>query len=309
MQTIAPRTAPRGTLLLMIASPLWGTAGIASQGLATLTNMNPLSISAFRLLIAAPILLLVGWRLLGRDLWSGSRRDIGLMALIGVLMAADQALYFIAISFVGVTISTLIAICGAPLLVVLFTALIERKAPTRFMVGIVFAALLGTALLVTGSSASGRSSSPLIGIACAAGSACGYAGVLLFGKYLSGKYHSLQITALGFSTGAVCLLIVSHIVGFVGTCSVTGWLIILYMGIFPTALAYGLFLFGMRTTPAPLASVLVLLEPLTASVLSWGLFGERLSVSGIVGAILLVGTIYVLSVSSSDSGERLAAVE
>ncbi len=298
MQTISPRTAPRGTLLIMIASTLWGTAGVVSQSLATLTNMNPLSISAFRLLIAAPILLIVGWRLLGRKLWSGSRQDIGMMALIGILMAADQALYFAAISFIGVTISTLIAICCAPLLVTLFTALIERKAPTRFMLIIVFLALVGTTLLVTGSSASGRSSSPLVGIVCAVGSACGYAGVLLFGKFLSGKYHSLQITALGFSTGAICLLIVSQIVGFVGTYSATGWLLILYMGMVPTALAYGLFLFGMRTTPAPLASVLVLLEPLTASVLSWGLFGERLSVLGVVGAMLLLSTIYVLSTST-----------
>src|SRR5258708_11453322 len=196
MQTIAPRTAPRGTLLIMIASTLWGTAGIASQGLATLTNMNPLSISAFRLLIAAPILLLVGWRLLGRDLWSGSRRDIGLMALIGVLMAADQALYFIAISFVGVTISTLIAICCAPLLVVLFTALIERKAPTRFMVGIVFPALLGPALLVTGSSPTGRPSSPLIRIARASGSPRRYAALLLFRNDLSRKHHPPPIPPL-----------------------------------------------------------------------------------------------------------------
>lgn len=298
MQTVRPRTLPRGMLLIMTASTLWGTSGVTSQALAMLTKMDPVSISAMRLGIAAPILLVVGWRLLGNKMWSASRRDISLMALIGVLMAADQALYFVAISFVGVTISTLIAICCAPVLVVLFTSLIERRAPTRFMLAIVFCALLGTVLLVTGSPVSARSSSPWFGIACAAGSACGYAGVLLFGKFLSGKYPSLQINALGFSTGAICLLIVSHAVGFVGTFSAPAWVLVLYMGAIPTALAYGLFLVGMRTTPAPLASVIVLLEPLTASVLSWGLFGERLSALGLFGVLLLLGTIYVLSMNT-----------
>jgi DME family drug/metabolite transporter len=79
---------------------------------------------------------------------------------------------------------------------------------------------------------------------------------------------------------------------------VTGWLIILYLGAIPTALAYGLFVFGMRTTPAPLASILVLLEPLTAALLSWWIFGERLSPAAIIGAMLVLGAVYALSTAS-----------
>ena len=51
----------------------------------------------------------------------------------------------------------------------------------------------------------------------------------------------------------------------------------------------------MRTTPAPVASVLVLLEPLTATLLAWLLFDERLSAVGIGGAVLLLAAIGLLS--------------
>jgi DME family drug/metabolite transporter len=220
------------------------------------------------------------------------------MALVGVFLAVDQALYFMAIAYVGITIATLVVICCAPLLVTLFTAVREQRAPTRFMISIIVVALVGTVLLVTGSSHTGDASSPLLGIFCAVGSGFGYAGVLLLSRLLSARYHALQITALGFTTGAICLLVVSQVIGFVATYPVTGWLIILYLGAIPTALAYGLFVFGMRSTPAPLASILVLLEPLTAAVLSWWVFGERLSPEGILGAILVLGAIFALSTTS-----------
>jgi DME family drug/metabolite transporter len=226
---------------------------------------------------------------------SAAPRDLGLMLVIGLLIAADQALYFLAISLTGVTVATLITICAAPILVTLLTSMIERKRPTAFTLGIVLLALIGTVMLDGGSERGTKTDSPGLGVILAVGCACAYAGVILLGRFLAGKYHSLQITAIGFSTSAICLLVVSEAAGFVGKYPVNGWLVILYMGAVPTALAYGLFLRGMRTTPAPIASVIVLLEPLTASALAWLLFGERLTLVGILGAVVLLGAIYALS--------------
>ena len=70
---------------------------------------------------------------------------------------------------------------------------------------------------------------------------------------------------------------------------------IVYIGLGPTALGYGLFLGGMRSTSAPVAGVLVLLEPLTAMLLAWALFGERMGFVGVIGAVLLLGVIGLLS--------------
>ncbi|MEP7284348.1 MAG: EamA family transporter [Chloroflexota bacterium] len=296
MDTIQARSVQRGTLFVVIASALWGTVGVASQALVNLTSTTPLTISYLRLVIAAPILLVIGWQLLGRSMWSISRRDVGLMMLIGLLTATDQVLYFAAISFTGVTIATLIAVCSAPILVILMTAALEHTMPTPFILKMVALALVGAVLLVAGSATTTHYNSSLVGVALAAGSALTHSSVLMLGKFLSGKYHALQITAIGFSTGAICLFALSHlVVSAAGNYPLTGWALILYLGVVPTALAYGLFLIGMRTTSAPVASILILLEPLTAAVLAWILFGERLLLPGIVGAGLLLGAIYALS--------------
>jgi len=73
-----------------------------------------------------------------------------------------------------------------------------------------------------------------------------------------------------------------------------GWLLLLHLGLLPTALAYVLFLFAMRHTSATVASIVTLLEPLTSTVLAWALFGEQLGPLGLPGALLLLGAIGLL---------------
>jgi drug/metabolite transporter, DME family len=290
--TIAPGG---GIVWLIVAGTLWGTVGVTTQTIARLSSTNPLSLSFLRLLVAAPLLLVISWRVLGRSMWSVSRRDMGGMMLIGLLMAADQALYFAALAYAGITVATLISICGAPVLVTLFTAWVERRWPQRFTLFAIGLALVGTVLLIGGNTSPDVYPGSALGILFALGSACTHAAVILVGRSLMARQHPLQVTAVGFTTGALLLGILAQTVGFAGDYPVQGWALILYIGIVPTALAYGLFLLGVRTTPAPIASVLGLLEPLTAAVLAAWLFGESLTIFGLMGSAMLLTAIYLLS--------------
>jgi drug/metabolite transporter, DME family len=69
---------------------------------------------------------------------------------------------------------------------------------------------------------------------------------------------------------------------------------LLYLGIVSTALAYGLFFAGLHSTPTEVASVLTLLEPLTATGLAVVLLGEGLPPAGLLGALLLLVAVGVL---------------
>lgn len=72
------------------------------------------------------------------------------------------------------------------------------------------------------------------------------------------------------------------------------WVLLVYLGLIPTALAYVLFFGGLRYTTATTASIATLLEPLTSTALAWLLFGERLGPLGLLGAVLLLGAIALL---------------
>ena len=71
----------------------------------------------------------------------------------------------------------------------------------------------------------------------------------------------------------------------------------------PTALAYILYILGLRTTSATVSSIVTLLEPLTATTLGLLLFGERLGTLGFAGAALLLGAL-LLTIGSPLTKDR-----
>jgi DME family drug/metabolite transporter len=77
-------------------------------------------------------------------------------------------------------------------------------------------------------------------------------------------------------------------------------MLLLYLGLIPTVLAYVLFLYGIRHTTATVASITTLLEPLTSTLLAWLFFKEQLSVFGLMGGILLIGAIVLLFSNNSS---------
>ena len=289
------RRAGSGFWLVALAGTIWGTAGITTQMIYNLAETNAISLSFFRLGIAAPILFLACWRLLGRGMFHIARRDLLLMMFIGILTALDQLAYVVAISYIGVAVATLVAICAAPVLVTVISALLTRERLRRRGILALLCALVGTALL-TGFQASVESTHNLVlGVLVAFSVALGYAAIIICGRFLAGRCHPLQITSIGFGTGAALLLGMALATGFVRVYPPQGWLLLLYLGAVPTALGYGLFLAGVRFTPAPIASILVLMEPLTATILAALLFHEQLGPFGIFGALLLGSAIYLLA--------------
>ncbi len=285
----------RGFWSIVGAATLWGTTGVATQAIYRTSSANPLSVAFLRLAICAFVLLLLCWRRLGRRMWRVKRRDALLMLFLGAMQALFQFSYLAAIPDCGITIATLIALCVAPVLVVLFSALVLRERMTLRILFALVCALGGTILLTGASEGTGTPTHFFAGILLSLICAAGYAGVILSGRALSSRYHPLQINTAAFSIGALLLLGCSLYTRLVFTYSGVDWLLLLYLGCIPTALAYMLFQTGMRSTPATLTSILTLCEPLTAAILAWSLFGERLSLPGIVGALLLLGTILLLA--------------
>lgn len=73
-----------------------------------------------------------------------------------------------------------------------------------------------------------------------------------------------------------------------------GWLRLGYLGLLPTAVGYGLFYMGMRTTSAAAASIATLLEPLTSTIIAVTMLHEPLSPQALLGGGLLMLAMSVL---------------
>jgi DME family drug/metabolite transporter len=283
-------------LSIMLAAFSWGTVGVTTQALYRTSAATPLSVGLFRLALAVPALALAGWARLGTQLFRLSARDGALVATIGAMSALYQVCYFQAIPRVGVAVATLVTLCAAPVIVALFSAVFLSERPTPKVVAALLLAVGGTALLVGGGSAAGTTStgSSVAGTALALAAAGGYAVVTLCSRSLSTRCHPFQTLAFGFALGAALLLAATLPTGPVLRFPARGWALLTYLGLVPTALAYALFISGLRDVPATVATVATLLEPFTSAVLAWFLLGERLGRLGILGAILLGSAMLML---------------
>ena len=70
-----------------------------------------------------------------------------------------------------------------------------------------------------------------------------------------------------------------------------------------TAGAYAIYSLGLRHVPASVAGIVTLTEPLTATLLGVLLFGERLGVTGVLGAALLVSALALVLMAHTASAD------
>jgi DME family drug/metabolite transporter len=290
--TVQSAASRRGILLISCAAALWGTVGVATQAIYRLSDLDATTVGFYRLALAFPILAVLCRPIGGRGILTIRGRSLALLILIGIMLAAYQVFFFASISHAGVAIATLVTLCTAPVIVALLSALFLKETFARRTFWALALALAGTACLVGAPRQLDARGGLLIGIWLALGSATGYAIVTLLGRALAGRHHPLHATTISFAAGALALLPLAHPLRAFGKPEI--WGLLLYVGLVPTAISYTLFFLGMRYVRATDASVLTLVEPLTATLLAWLLFGERLGASGLVGAVLLFVAIVLL---------------
>ncbi|MDW8053609.1 MAG: EamA family transporter [Anaerolineae bacterium] len=299
-----------GLMQVVVAAALWGTVGIGTKLLYSMAQTNALSVGFFRLVLSVPALALANVAALRARAWHVQRRDLPLMALIGAMMALYQLCYMSAVRYAGVTVAVLVTLCVAPVIVAMASALWLRE-PLTWRLGLAMvAALVGTALLIGLQPGEEADANVALGAVLALGSAAAYAVVTLVSRVLAPRYHPLQPLSIGFAVGAGALLVVGGIAGnLVLEYALPAWGVLVWLGLVPTALAYVLFLEGLKHTPATVASIAALAEPLTATLLAAVLFDEQLGPQGVIGALLLLSAIILLSLEQAGMQDERGVIE
>jgi DME family drug/metabolite transporter len=284
-----------GWALVLTAATLWGTTGIIFHALGTGGGANAVSISFLRLALSVPCILVMARIRLRSWLAPLSARGLATLVGLGVGMAAYQLTYVLAIERVGVAISVLISICGAPIFVALIAAVFmgERfKAPTLIALVV---AIVGTVLLVGVPSEVVQDTHRFwIGVVIAIVCALCQAFYVLAARAASRVCHPMHAVGIGFAFGALALLPVGLHEGVQLHYSASGWAMLLYVAAVPTAIAQTLFLTGIKGTGAVGGAIASLLEPLVSTVLAVILLHETMSWVGMLGAAILLSGIVIV---------------
>jgi DME family drug/metabolite transporter len=103
------------------------------------------------------------------------------------------------------------------------------------------------------------------------------------------------LMAAVFSAGALFLAPLLLFVPLSGLASGGGLALALYLGAFPTALAYVLFAKGLQQVGPSETSTLTLAEPVTAMALGFVVLGEQPGVTALAGAGLILAGLALLA--------------
>jgi DME family drug/metabolite transporter len=300
-KTLRQITLPKGGLVLIyLAVLLWGTAGPAIQFLTTLGPATGQSVGFFRLVLALPILI-VACRATGVGLRCRlSPGDLALMLGFGLSLALFQICYFGAVSGIGATVATLISVCLPPLLVTLAATWLRGERVGLVVLAALAVALVGATLTVLDTSTRALGPALLTGGLLAFCAALCAAGGTLIVRSLVERHPPLRVVTIGFTVATLALVGGALPSGMYVHYPAIGWLVLLFLAVVPTALAYVAFLQGMTTTTATAASIAAVFEPLTAALLAFVFFGDRPGPAGLLGALILLGAAVVLTKGSAD---------
>lgn len=306
--------------LVMLGAVLWGGGGLAGSALADSVGTGMPTVAAVRLLVGGSLLLVLLAALgrLGRSV-AGQRAALGAaarrVAVTGLLAAAYQSSYFLAVALTGVAPATIVALGASPVLVAAASAVLRRRAPGGRVLSAVGLALVGLVLLVGGSaqggSAAGEAGSGgtrLAGLLLALAAAAAFATMTLVNRRPVPGLGPLTLTGASFTLGGLVLCPVALVAdGLPHPAGAEPWLLALFLGAGPTAGAYAAYFAGLRTVPATSASLLALLEPLTATIGAAVLLGERVGPAGVAGGLAMAVAVVLLRPRRAETSAARAA--
>lgn len=295
----------RGLCYLIVAGIAWGTAGAAASLLFRAGDLGIGALSFWRCL--GGFLLLLAVRLLGprptprtapNRPWRRKALRIGAK---GVALAVFQTAYFAAVAQTGLAVATVVALGAGPVLIAVGARLTLAERLGRGGAAAVAGALTGLGVLVLGG---GQAAVRLSGVALALLSAAGYAVMTLLTRWwgrAGADGDGVGDTVWVFAVTGLCLLPLALFEGLVPHTGHPGRvaLLLVYVAVVPTALAYRLYFAGAAVVRSATVSVIMLLEPVSAAVLAVVLLGEHLTVPTVTGTLLMLVAIAGLAVAEA----------
>ena len=286
---------PVGVGALPFIALLAGAMAIGFAGiLMRLSDVNPLASAFWRMGLAAPFLWLWALGVGAQDRVAGrSTAFTPALVLAGAYFAGDMALWHLSLHFTTVSNATLLS-NFAPVFIALWMWVAwGRRFKRVFMAGMLVA-LAGAVLLVAPNAGGSSGSHKLLGDALGLGSAVFYAAYQLVIKDARNRYSTARLMAWSTSiTGLVLLPFALAAPGPFVPLMAAGWLPLLGLALLAQIGGQTVIAYASAHLPAALSSVSLLLQPLTATIAAWLIFGEAIAPLQMLGGALLLWGIYL----------------
>ncbi|MGX7051692.1 DMT family transporter [Leuconostoc palmae] len=274
---------------------LFGVSGILASFVFRNKSISPEWLVGIRMFFGG-IILLTLLAIRGYNIFTlfKHRNDVILLISFGILgVFLAQSSFFMSVYYGDAATATVLQSLG-PTIIVLLISFKHRVLPSRIEYITISLALIGVFLLVTNGSLTHLN---VDGQAIIWGiiSAFGVAGYTLIPRPLLKNNNALIVVAWGLFIGGVVENSIHPIWIIPINMNEDSILLIIFITLGGTLLAYALYIASLSALPPTVASLLGTVEPLTATTLSVTLLQLRLEAFQFVGILLILSTVLLIS--------------
>jgi drug/metabolite transporter (DMT)-like permease len=282
------------TVFVALAALCWGLSG-GIGGILMANGWDAFVVSFYRGAIGL-LFVLVWVALHPRGSGLASRRLWFWSAIAGIGVAGNFAFYFTSIAEGSVAVAATLMYC-APVFVYLVSFALKLESPTPLKWAAIAVVMLGIALL-TQIYDIGASGITPIGVGAGLLAGLSYA-VFIFGFKYAAQHGSPQaILSIAFVVLAAILVWPGDTDQTVAVLSTPSWPLFAVLGVLGAG-SFILYVVGLNHTAPAVASIVAMVEPVTASLFGVVVLNESLVGLQILGMGLILVTVTALSVNSS----------
>ena len=259
-------------------------------------GINTCSVLFYRYAIAVVVLAVV--MAVRRKPLAVSRRDLAIMALLGVLFAASSLSLFMSFLFMGAGVaSTLLFVY--PVMVAVIMAVFFKERVTRSTVLAIALALTGVALLYKGDGGEPLSG---VGVSLVMVSSLTYALYIIIVNKSPLRMSSVKMTmyVLTFSVVVAVAMSFTDPANHLQLLHTPRqWGLALLLAVVPTVLSLLLMVIAVHDVGSTPTAIMGALEPVTAVVISVALFGELVTARLVIGIVLILAAVLLTVVGKN----------
>lgn len=227
------------------------------------------------------------------------KKELWLLLLSGMAMGINWILLFEAYKYTTVSVATLSYYFAPVIVTVVSPFLFKEKLTAKQSLCFVMSTV--GIIMITGIGDLGSGSSHLTGILFGLGAACFYAAVMLINKFIK-NVEGIHRTFLQFVAAIVILIpYVSATSGVtLSSMGAKGWICLLVVGSFHTGVAYMMYFSSLKELPGQKVAILSYIDPLVAVIISVTILGEAMTITQVIGGIMILGFTLLNELTSSN---------
>ncbi len=285
---------------LVTAALVWG-GSIVGQKWA-LGSFSAVETSVLRGIGALGILIPLWWWQEGKAVrFSG--RDIAIFTALGLGVLGNHLGVLFGLRYIGAAEAGII-IGASPAITALLSAVLIRDIPFRVVWLGCLVSFAGVALVSGGRTAGVTGNEPLLGALWVVVALVSWALYTIGGRRTMERFSPLTVnwtTLLISILLQIPLLWTDQKIAVAGLNSVPvdGWLALLYLVVFATALGQQAWLYGVRGIGPSRAGIFINLIPVSALILAVVIFGEAVEYREIGGIVLILAGVWLVNRQSA----------